>query len=78
LTSTTYGSKATISATTGTFTVNYLTVQDNIAIGGATWDALAITNVDAGNNTGWLFSATPSVANEVEMRLRSFTQPRRF
>ena len=78
LTSTTYGSAATISATTGTFTVNYLTVQDNIATGGATWDALAITNVDAGNNTGWLFSSTPSIANEITMRLRSFTQPRRF
>jgi len=78
LTSTTYGSAATISATTGTFVVNYLTVQDNIATGGATWDALAITNVDAGNNTGWLFSSTPSVGNEITMRLRSFTQPRRF
>lgn len=78
LTSTTYGSAATISATTGTFVVNYLTVQDSIATGGATWDALAITNVDAGNNTGWLFSSTPSVGNEITMRLRSFTQPRRF
>lgn len=78
LTSTTYGSTATISAATGTFAVNYLTVQDNIATGGATWDALAITNVDAGNNTGWLFSSTPSIANEITMRLRSFTQPRRF
>lgn len=78
LTSTTFGSQATISATTGTFAVNYLTVQDNIATGGATWDALAITNVDAGNNTGWLFSTTPSIGNEITMRLRSFTQPRRF
>ena len=78
LTSTTFGSQATISATTGTFAVDYLTVQDNIATGGATWDALAITNVDAGNNTGWLFSTTPSIGNEITMRLRSFTQPRRF
>lgn len=78
LLSTTFGTAATISATTGTFTVNYLTVQDNIATGGATWNALAITNVDAGNNTGWLFSTTPSIGNEIEMRLRSFTQPRRF
>jgi len=78
LLSSVYGSTATISATTGTFVVDYLTVQDNIATGGATWDALAITNVDAGNNTGWLFSSTPSIANEITMRLRSFTQPRRF
>jgi hypothetical protein len=78
LTSTTYGSQATISDASGTNTVEYLTIQDSIATGGAIFDALAITNVNAGNNTGWFFSATPSVANEVEMRLRSFTQPRRF
>ena len=78
LLSTTYGTAATISDASGTNTVNYLTVQDSIATGGATWDALAITNVDAGNNTGWLFSTTPSIGNEITMRLRSFTQPRRF
>jgi hypothetical protein len=78
LLSTTPGTKATISDASGTNTVTYLTVQDSIATGGATWDALAITNVDAGNNTGWLFSTTPSIGNEITMRLRSFTQPRRF
>jgi len=78
LLSTTFGTAATISDASGTNTVNYLTVQDSIATGGATWDALAITNVDAGNNTGWLFSTTPSIGNEITMRLRSFTQPRRF
>ena len=78
LLSTTLGTAATISDASGTNTVQYLTVQDNIATGGATWDALAITNVDAGNNTGWLFSTTPSIGNEITMRLRSFTQPRRF
>jgi hypothetical protein len=78
LTSTTYGSQATISDASGTNTVEYLTIQDSIATGGAVFDALAITNVDAGNNTGWIFSSTPMIGNEVEMRLRSFTQPRRF
>ena len=72
------GTAATISAASGTNTVSYLTIQDSYATGGATWDALAITNVDAGNNTGWLFSTTPSIGNEITMRLRSFTQPRRF
>jgi hypothetical protein len=76
--STTPGTQATISDASGTDTVTYLTIQDSNATGGATWNALAITNVDAGNNTGWLFSSTPSVSNEVTMRLRSFTQPRRF
>jgi hypothetical protein len=78
LLSTTFGTAATISQASGTVTVDYLTVQDSIATGGAVFDALAITNVDAGNNTGWLFSTTPSIGNEITMRLRSFTQPRRF
>jgi hypothetical protein len=78
LLSTTLGTAATISDASGTNTVSYLTVQDSIATGGAVFDALAITNVDAGNNTGWLFSTTPSIGNEITMRLRSFTQPRRF
>ena len=78
LVSTTPGIQATISAASGTQTVSYLTIQDSNATGGAVWDALAITNVDAGNNTGWLFSTTPSISNEITMRLRSFTQPRRF
>jgi hypothetical protein len=78
LLSTTLGSQATISQASGTVTVNYLTIQDSNATGGATWDALNMTNTDAGGNTGWLFSSTPSIANEIEIRLRSFTQPRRF
>jgi hypothetical protein len=78
LLSTTFGSQATLSQASGTVTVQYLTVQDSNATGGAIFDALAITNVDAGNNTGWLFSTTPSIGNEITMRLRSFTQPRRF
>ena len=78
LLSTTLGSQATISQASGTVTVNYLTIQDSNATGGATWNALNMTNTDAGGNTGWLFSSTPSIANEIEIRLRSFTQPRRF
>lgn len=78
LQSTIPGTQATISASSGTFSVSYLTIQDNIATGGATWNATAATNVDAGNNTGWVFSPLPSVSNEITMRLRSFTQPRRF
>jgi hypothetical protein len=78
LLSTIPGTQATISDASGTNTVEYLTVQDSNATGGAIFDALAITNVDAGNNTGWFFSTTPSVGNEITMRLRSFTQPRRF
>ena len=78
LQSTTPGTQATISDASGTNTVTYLSVQDSNATGGAAWDANDATNVDAGNNTGWFFAPTPSVSNEITMRLRSFTQPRRF
>jgi hypothetical protein len=79
LLSSTPGTQATISDASGTITVTYLTIQDSAATGGATWDASASTNVDAGNNTGWFFGTTPAdLATEITMRLRSFTQPRRF
>jgi hypothetical protein len=78
LQSTTPGTQATISDASGTNTVTYLSIQDSNATGGAAWDANAATNVNAGNNTGWFFAPTPSVSNEITMRLRSFTQPRRF
>ena len=78
LQSTTPGTQATISDASGTDSVSYLSVQDSNATGGAAWDANDATNVNAGNNTGWFFAPTPSVSNEITMRLRSFTQPRRF
>jgi hypothetical protein len=54
LASTTAGSQATISQATGTVTATYLSIQDSIATGGAIFDATSETNVNAGNNTGWL------------------------
>ena len=78
LQSTIPGTQATISDASGTDSVSYLSIQDSNATGGAAWDANDATNVDAGNNTGWFFAPTPSVSNEITMRLRSFTQPRRF
>jgi hypothetical protein len=75
--STSSGTQATISDASGTNSVSYLTIQDSNATGGATWYALA-PSVDAGNNTGWIFIPTPADSNEITMRLRSFTQPRRF
>jgi hypothetical protein len=53
LTSSTSGTQATISDASGTNTVTYLSIQDSNAIGGASWNASAATNVNAGNNTGW-------------------------
>jgi len=55
LQSSTSGSQATISAASGTFLVTYLSIKDSAATGGAIWNATDPTNVDQGNNTGWLF-----------------------
>ncbi len=55
LQSTIPGTQATISDASGTITTTYLSVQDSNATGGATWDATNTTNVNAGNNTGWIF-----------------------
>ena len=76
--STTPGTQATIYDASGTNTVSYITIKDSDATGGAVWNALSITNIDAGDNTGWLFSSGPRLVNEITMRLRSFAQPRRF
>jgi hypothetical protein len=57
LASSTLGSIATISDTTGTNTVTYLNIKDSAATGGATWTATSATNVDGGNNTGWTFGS---------------------
>jgi len=56
LQSDTPGSQATLSQATGTVSVSYLTIQDSAATGGATWLAyVGNLNIDAGNNTGWVF-----------------------
>ena len=80
LQSTLAGSQATLSQASGTVSVSYLTIQDINATGGATWDSLwSNNNVDAGNNTGWVFGDPPiTLATEYTYALRSFTQPRRF
>jgi hypothetical protein len=56
LSSTVTGSQATISDASGTNAVNYLTIQDSNATGGAFWNATASTNVNVGNNLGWDFN----------------------
>jgi len=78
LRSTIGGTQATLSDASGTNTVTNLTIQDSNATGGAIWDAQSLTNVNAGNNTGWFLPPTPAISNEITIRLRSFTQPRRF
>jgi hypothetical protein len=74
------GTQATLSQASGTVTANYLTIKDIKANGGATWNALwSNNNVDAGDNSGWVFGDPPvTLATEYTYALRSFTQPRRF
>jgi hypothetical protein len=74
LTSTNSTFQAQISDASGVNAVTYLTIQDNYATGGATWDATDSTNVDAGNNFGWSFSSIPASSAQITMGLRSFTQ----
>jgi hypothetical protein len=65
LQSTTAGTQATISKSSGTITTNYLTIKDSSATGSAVWRAPTNAgNVDGGNNSGWIFGAyTPSTGN---------------
>jgi hypothetical protein len=80
LQSTVAGTQATLSQASGTVSTNYLTIRDINATGGATWNSLwSNNNVDAGDNTGWVFGDPPiTLATEYTYALRSFTQPRRF
>jgi len=53
--------RATLSDSSGTNTVTYLSIKDIAATGGATWDATSPTNVNAGNVTGWNFGAPSNI-----------------
>ena len=56
--SSTAGTQATVSKSSGTVNVSYCSIQDSAATGGATWNALTANgNVNVSNNTGWVFSA---------------------
>ena len=53
------GSAATLSKASGVVSCNYLSIQDSIATGGATWYAGA-NSTSVSNNTGWIFTAPPA------------------
>lgn len=64
LNSSTAGTAATLSKSSGTVTTNYLSIRDSTATGGATWRAPTnLGNVNVSNNTGWNFSAIAAVFN---------------
>jgi hypothetical protein len=51
----------TLSKTSGVVGVDFISVSNSIATGGATWYAGA-NSTNGGNNTGWIFSAAPSTS----------------
>ena len=80
LNSSTVGVQATLSDSSGTVAVSYISIKDINATGGAGWNAYtSLGNIDSGNNSGWVFDPAPSdVTIEITYSLRSFTENRRF
>jgi len=61
---TTASGAATLSKSSGTVSVDYMSIASSTATGGATWYAGGNSS-NIGNNTGWLFSAPTSLATVV-------------
>jgi hypothetical protein len=59
--STTPATAATLSKTTGTVSVDYLSIQDSTATGGAAWNA-GSNSTNVSGNTGWVFTAPPTTS----------------
>jgi len=57
--SSTPATAATLSQASGTVSVDYMSLQDSTATGGATWYAGA-NSTNVSGNTGWVFTAPPS------------------
>jgi hypothetical protein len=70
LQSTTPGTQATLSDSSDTNSVNYLTIRDINATGGAIFEAYVTNNnVNAGNNTGWdFYPVTNSIYDSLQLR----------
>lgn len=62
LNTTSAGSRATLSGSSGTNSISYVSLKDIAATGGAVWRAYTANgNVDGGNNIGWDFNFDPNV-----------------
>jgi hypothetical protein len=59
LNSTSPGTQFTLSKASGTVSLDYLSIQDSNATGGAAWYA-GTNSTNVSNNTGWIFTAPPS------------------
>lgn len=79
LNSSSAGTQATLSDSSGVNSVSFVSIKDINATGGAIWDAPTTNgNVDAGNNTGWNFGIPFSYGIEFSPALRSFTERKHF
>lgn len=58
----TAASAATLSKASGTVSVDYMSIKDSTATGGASWYA-GNNSTNVSGNTGWTFTAPPSGAN---------------
>lgn len=67
LNSTTAGTAATLSKSSGTVVCNYLSVRDSTVTGGASWNAANSTDVS--NNTGWLWTNVLSTTSDNFFRM---------
>ena len=59
--SSTVGTAATLSKSSGTVSSNYLSLKDSTATGGATWYAGA-NSTNVSGNSGWIFTAPPATS----------------
>lgn len=50
------GTRFTLSDSSGTNAIDYVSITDSAATGGAVWDP-GLNSINGGNNTGWLFPA---------------------
>ena len=57
--SSTASTQATLSKSSGTVSVDYVSIIDSNAAGGASWYAGA-NSTNVSNNTGWIFTAPPT------------------
>jgi len=57
--SSTASTQATLSKSSGTVSVDYVSIQDSNAAGGASWYA-GVNSTNVSNNTGWIFTGVPS------------------
>lgn len=62
ITSSIDGLARTLTKTSGIVNVNYLSIRDSTATGGATFYA-GPNSTNVSNNTGWIFAAAPSTGN---------------